>query len=523
MLMIRDRVRSLFDRVRSLVDTGNKSILTEKWNRQIKDFVRDAFLLNDNTHGIKHAIEVEHLALGILKQSGITSNHRDCLVVSAAALLHDVGRAKRDSSWSSDEVEHISVGVKLAADFLSTLPPFKQDPLLIEEVCYLIFHHDDTNYSFPIMTRGGEPTISLLRIEEPLWKLINLEIKSELETPLRALREADGCAGTGYGGAKRTLQYSLKRDIKPFALGNALNAWMWEESAVGNTRLAMKRAMLDASTLIGKRFARQGYLQGEKLIEDLCKKNGVKYQSELVLQAAEFNVFPPYESQTSIELTRARTWDELVMALKNVKLRGDASLYPYAAAKIECSLVDIDHIYPLSRYVLSGKLKHQDNLRNALIARYGLDIFDLGGMVEYNVGSKDDTTRLVPPIVEVYDETTGKIQGEIWALVDGTHRVELARRKGIKQIRAIVIRDVPKHFPLMALPLQWSEVNECQEVPVGSDKRYFRHSSRESSPDISWFSSVPINTISKDELPYFFFRDLEPLGSAGPRKAQSKA
>lgn len=60
---------------------------------------------------------------------------------------------------------------------------------------------------------------------------------------------------------------------------------------------------------------------------------------------------------------------------------------------------------------------------------------------------------MLPPIVEEYDR-------EGLLLVDGMHRTTLARRMGMKIIRAIVVRNINSDFAVTRrqLPNKWSEV-----------------------------------------------------------------
>lgn len=513
------------DRLRKAMNTKDASVLGEGWNREIKDFIGLAFPINDRAHGIEHAIDVEQTALEISREPEFTHLKVDYTALSAAALLHDIGRAKRDSTWSPDEFEHVAEGAKVAREFLSNLHPFSHNPVLIEKVCYLIFHHDDTNYSFPTMPRCGHPAKALLREQEPEWKLIIPGQALELETLLKILREADARAGTGSMGAKRTLDFSSEeRGIRLFADddGNPLNAWMWQESAIGNVRLAMKRALLDAFTEAGKKYAWTAYLDGEKEVEAVCESKGGNYEPELALQTEALRMCFEKDTDQPIDITRVSTWHELLEELRGIRLRGDPKLFPYAEAEIKSQLIDVESVSPLSLYILSNKLRSQNNLRDALLARYGLDILDMAGILEFKFGQEDEPIRLAPPIIEVYNETASENRGKVWALVDGTHRLALARKKGIRYVRAIVIRKVPERFPLMALPLRWGDVKDYETVPPGLKKRIFRFPTPKDFPDISWFSDVKITDISEDDRPYFFYRDLGPLGSSGPRKPHSK-
>lgn len=200
--------------------------------------------------------------------------------------------------------------------------------------------------------------------------------------------------------------------------------------------------------------------------------------------------------------------------MKWTRLNGDPLQFPYADARIENQLVDIDRLSPLSLYVVTDQLRLHEQLRTSYLTNYALDLLELSGIVHVRRGT--DVFRIAPPIVEVYTETEGDINGEIWALVDGLHRCMLARKLGLACIRAVVIFNVPKRFPLVPLPLSWEEVGARADVPEPIAKRKFRYPSLGSFPEIPW-SSVKI---TKDNYLYFFYRDLSPLGSSGIRRAR---
>lgn len=472
---------------------------------QLIKLALDYFQSDDLAHGYDHALAVEESSFNLLKEPEFGTLSINRSILQSAALLHDIGHSNANSSWSSDRGEHIREGVRIAKDVLSKVVPFIYHPYWIEQVCYLILHHDDTNFIFPISTRGN-------RVVDPTLPHGDSEDidsfgqdRSKVEGMLRILKEADSGEGSGSSGARRTLNYSLKRGISPVSEGNPLNAWMWEESALGNIRLAAKRAMLDVYTSVGKRRAREVYLQSERIIREFCSKNGVDYQSEFASQNASKDASTQLLGR--LKIGGYMPWDELVRTLRRVPLSGDPRLFPYAASTIGTSIVEINKLSPLSLYYLLPKVNLHRELREHLLAEYRLDILDLAGVVQF-----EGMARIAPPVVEVYEETTGNLQGEIWGLVDGMHRVILARQLGLTHIRAIIIHRVPKQFPLVPLPLRWEEVTGVQEVPERSQKRIFRFKDGESFPDISSFSDM-----RPEDVRYFFYRDLSALGSDGIR------
>lgn len=482
---------------------------------QILEIVERIFSSANQVHGLKHALEVEQLVLEIAQEAEFADVPLDAIVLSTAALLHDSGHTRARPSWSSDRVEHVEESAHISQEALATVPPFDTDPDRLRQVCYLILHHDQTGYSFPIKTRDGRPAVSVLFQKQFRWPYILPDEEKSVHAMLAILREADALTATGAEGAKRTLEYSRSRGIPLFAAGNPLNAWMWEESAVGNARLAAKRALLDAFTRRGKEIAWQGYLETEEFIRELAEDNGVPYHQEIHLSDLHGIVHQP--SDGMFRINRVHSWEQLVDALRCIKLNGDANLHPYQEATIDSRLVEIDSLSPLAYYASTSQLEIGNQLRQRFLTHYALDPFDLSGIVDLTNG--DEECRIAPPLVEVYIEQQGLLKGKrVQALVDGLHRCPNAKRLGFSRIRAVVISNIPEHLPLVPLPLRWKDVRLVDEIPEETEKRAFRFPDLESFPDISWFSPPPVTARN---CRYFFYRDLSLLGSSGIRKVAS--
>ena len=82
-------------------------------------------------HDFKHADRVRRWALRIAEEEGYASLD----MVAAAALLHDIGRARADS-----ERDHAAVGAEMAATYLCSQCLFSE--LEIEEITDAIRHHN---------------------------------------------------------------------------------------------------------------------------------------------------------------------------------------------------------------------------------------------------------------------------------------------------------------------------------------------------------------------------------------------
>ena len=311
----------------SPTEENNLMTASQSPRPQILEVAERIFSLANQTHGLKHAHEVEQLVLEIVQEPEFVSIPLDTTVLSAAAVLHDSGHTRARPSWSSDRVEHVEESVRIAQEALATVAPFDTDPDRLRQVCYLILHHDQTNYLFPIKTRDGKPAISVQFGKRFRWPYILPDEEKSVRAMLAILREADALTATGTKGAKRTLEYSRSRGIPLLAAGNPLNAWMWEESAVGNARLAAKRALLDAFTRRGKEIAWQGYLETEEVIRELAEENGVPYHKEIHLSDLRGIVHQP--SDVMFHINRVHSWEQLVDSLRLIKLNGDANLQLY--------------------------------------------------------------------------------------------------------------------------------------------------------------------------------------------------
>ncbi len=486
---------------------------------EIGALLRGAFTAPDAYHGVAHALGVEATVAALCAEPDVALTADERFVVRAAALLHDIGYASYQPGWSQDRREHIAAGLTFAARALPELPIFAHQPGWIDQALYLIAHHDDTNYAYPSMTLDGRAAPVALgeqgeRVAAYHESLPNAARK-RLALLLGLLREADAHAATSAAGAHRTFDYSTSRGLPVFASGRPLNAWCWEESAIGNTRVAAKRMRIDAVTARGRAQAGDDYAAVEAFVAEICAQHGIAYLPEApILDVGKVD-------HSAFRLTRYRGWTLLEAMLREVPLLGDRTLKPYASAKIEAKRVAIDELCPMAYYALHDKLDRHGRLQAALERRYAISLFDLVGIIDYDWpethtfldAQSGADFCMAPPIVEVYDEPG---IGPVRALVDGLHRVLLARERGLDAIWAVEISDIPPAMPLVPLPLTWADVTLCDEVPSLHAKRRFRFPTRASFPDLSRLSSVPI---TDKNFMYFFYRDLSFLGSEGIRSS----
>lgn len=156
--------------------------------------------------------------------------------------------------------------------------------------------------------------------------------------------------------------------------------------------------------------------------------------------------------------------DDIIEKVRSTTL-WQSDIRPYQHAQVAIKDLSIESFRPLQRYALRGNVAFQAALRAELLEA-DCDTLQLNGGVLLNNDGYHAT--LVPPIIE-RDENYGD------CLVDGTHRVYMARQIGLQTIRAIHILNVPSEHPLLAFPSDWSDMIEYDTTPPeGPLKRLYR-------------------------------------------------
>jgi len=134
---------------------------------------------------------------------------------------------------------------------------------------------------------------------------------------------------------------------------------------------------------------------------------------------------------------------------------------PYEYADIGQERIDPSNVRPTAKYVLRSNLAIIESLDKELL-KQGIDIFDLKGVVKI-----DDNNYICPPILELWKEEP---YNGIHVVVDGAHRLYIARKRGIKVNCVIISGEISSMLPV--LPLSgWHEVVEQDAVP--KDKRNY--------------------------------------------------
>ena len=168
--------------------------------------------------------------------------------------------------------------------------------------------------------------------------------------------------------------------------------------------------------------------------------------------------------------------DELIKRLRKVKLLHSSNtpnpIYVYESAEIELIHIPVSSILPSQSYYLEESLLKVGKIKEAL-ADHNLDLFNLGGFVSYVTNESNIAYNLLPIIIEYQMEKDGRINPII---LDGIHRVILARKKNLKNIQVIKIANVSKDFPhpAYANPKGWEDVKPMKTAPSKKDKRHWR-------------------------------------------------
>ena len=169
--------------------------------------------------------------------------------------------------------------------------------------------------------------------------------------------------------------------------------------------------------------------------------------------------------------------EELLGALRETPLRGQADLRPYANATLELTApLRTDLLTPAQRYVLLPRVRAMIALRRALLA-HGVDLFALdGGLHMRTSADPEETIPVTPPVVEESSEPDGRT---VLLVNDGLHRVFAARTLGLP-ISVVLVRGVSSEHPYYAyaLPGGWSDVSELEELPDDYQKKNYRQPDR---------------------------------------------
>ncbi len=168
--------------------------------------------------------------------------------------------------------------------------------------------------------------------------------------------------------------------------------------------------------------------------------------------------------------------EELIKRLRKVTLLHSSNtaspIYVYKNAQVELTRIPVSTILPSQFYYLEESLLKVGKIQEAL-AQHNFDLFNLDGFVNYVTNESDVMYNLLPIVVEYQMEKDGRINPII---LDGIHRVILARKENLKKIQVIKIANVSRRYPVFGYvnPKGWEDVKLMKTAPSKKDKRHWR-------------------------------------------------
>lgn len=168
--------------------------------------------------------------------------------------------------------------------------------------------------------------------------------------------------------------------------------------------------------------------------------------------------------------------EELIKKLKQITLLRSSQtknpIYIYKHAKIELTRIPVSDLMPESFYLITRTLSNLKKLRRALVQE-NIDIFNLNGYVSYATDESKNTYTLLPVVIEYQREKDGSVKPVI---LDGLHRLSIARSQKIERVQVIKITKVSRKYPVYGFvnPHGWQDVKLVQTVPDKKDKRLWR-------------------------------------------------
>ena len=159
--------------------------------------------------------------------------------------------------------------------------------------------------------------------------------------------------------------------------------------------------------------------------------------------------------------------EKLIHKLKKVKLLNPSkTIYVYKNAKVDLKKVKIEDLLPLQLYELNSSSELIENLHKTFLKKYKTNIFEMKGFATYISDKKHFS--FIPPVVEYIKNKDGKIQKII---IDGLHRILLAKKLKKKKITIVAIENIPQKLLFPAEPNKWEELKIVEKAPEGKDKR----------------------------------------------------
>ncbi len=136
----------------------------------------------------------------------------------------------------------------------------------------------------------------------------------------------------------------------------------------------------------------------------------------------------------------------------------------------------INEVNPIAFYLIEKNLQFQERLRQELLINHKIDTLSLDGLLEIK-NDDGEVWGLIPPIVEYIKRTVHFKPGEgeiayhepyeiqIPIVLDGLHRVTLAKGTEKKTFYGISISGVAHEHRVYAHPNSWDQVKIFENTP----------------------------------------------------------
>lgn len=425
-------------------------------------------------HGLDHALAASDqgilIALTSPEYSHLTAEQ--ITLVHDALILHDTGYGRVPIDATGTQMEHPGYSSIIAYQVLKDLPFYKEHPERLGQVLWLIYNHDNTNYSFPdywyLESRNlnrRPPNISIPRLlpgalrplpayfdnESRLGKNNvpkDIEIDHFLVDLIQIVQEADGILSDG----KRTLAFCDSRNIPRFVNEggrSGIGDQWWQGSSAANIVLAVNRLVLDTHTESGRNYALEKYYEAFDLIRDIFKEHQTKgFLGSLDEMLAALR---PDDIQTILCRNRKERWhvnlpkDTKIVLARNLigTLRLINMINQIKFQTIASRLVTLDELRETKKSNEEGitEIEQVLELRQKLINNYALDIMtQLIGSLEVEsresdivLGDEITSQLLIPPVV--YGNQTKELK-----ILSGGSWIEAAKELNLERVRIITPR-----------------------------------------------------------------------------------
>lgn len=176
------------------------------------------------------------------------------------------------------------------------------------------------------------------------------------------------------------------------------------------------------------------------------------------------------EPLNELKIIRTYPFAAVVQKLREAPLANDPipGFRPYRISTITLESITPKELHPCALYVLRPHLTLARDLRESFLIQ-GIDPLNLtadAAQIDFEWRGRAKCT-ISAPIVEVSVD-----DGGIPVLVDGLHRVMLAKTLNLPKVTIIQIKNTA--IPLPVLPVGWHEIRAYDNTPPPYLKRRFR-------------------------------------------------